>query len=1036
MPPLPKLGQGFKGGAGGLPGLNNPFSGMNLTGDRGGGASGGGFKLPHLAAPPNTQPLFPIPNAADIPSQAPTQAGLHLGPLTTIGMGQQDVRTAAAEARAIRVMKAPHKYDKTDLAVQQILANPTPTVVNAVSNKGDLKNLQGLNTKATGDLNKHISKNIYTSQKVEGGELVQPATQAGFAPHVSKFQQIMSDVQHRLAGIGPGLVKEFGIDAPKEVYNLIAHPGSQGPGMHPLTADINAQLGTIKESLPFIGHPVRQWQQDPVSLLTNAATLPFAGAGAVARASELARVEDVAAARGVSVPKQIATTLLRPQPMDRALSAQFGKYSDPFTLTPPAYKSALGGYLQKYIGDPLLERHLNNPASSIVPDRFRQIFNSKFVPVSAANRFGRKARLDFEADIRGRAGALSTRMPEPLANSLARGTAFIDRWDALHKAGATADEAAQQPWRDWHAIKAPPSDLPRVAPEYLTPQQIQNYKALTINSEDELARQFKPGSRMIATDKEIAADPNKFSYVPKDLVNSLKTYERGTGTAASALNLMDRGTQVIRSGRFLTPAYSQWAVQNGLIHASQAGAMIFRNAWQLRKEWPQLPAEIRAAIDGWMGKGIARSTAGGEAAVESRLGRATQGAREFWHRFDDQWARRMSAIHELNSNGYHDAGAWTKLYKKDRKRMQQIVGGQANREAINYTEMTPAERGSLQKMMTAYGWTRGASTFTGRFPLQHPIQAFVGESASKQGQQAVENFYNKLGGMVPEYLRESLPIGSHTLLPTSEFSPAGTLANILGEVPGLTYGQTQALSGEEAPIPALIDELRTGMNQYGQQYRGNERVTGPIKEALGRFKPYGLATSLLPAFQKKGGTFVQSPAMTGAKALGLPIEQLRNPKVTAGLGEKDFEAALSPPDKIRFQYQRKLDNLQQELAMFQKRTGNPVDPGTVSRLKSDFDSVEQRDIFQYQYAQAHGSKTWKSLPPLNKLAGTLDWLGHHGFPHAEIASIQQFAPQMTDDKQVEALVNRLWQGTGIGRIESRWKSVTKGLNPPTLTPSQ
>jgi len=241
------------------------------------------------------------------------------------------------------------------------------------------------------------------------------------------------------------------------------------------------------------------------------------------------------------------------------------------------------------------------------------------------------------------------------------------------------------------------------------------------------------------------------------------------------------------------------------------------------------------------------------------------------------------------------------------------------------------------------------------------------------------------------------------------------------------------LSGEEAPIPALIDELRTGMNQYGQQYRGNERVTGPIKEALGRFKPYGLATSLLPAFQKKGGTFVQSPAMTGAKALGLPIEQLRNPKVTAGLGEKDFEAALSPPDKIRFQYQRKLDNLQQELVMFQKRTGEPLDRGTISRLKSDFDNVEQRGIFQYEFAQAHGAKTCESLPPLNKLAGPLAWVGHHGFPHSEIVAIQHMTPQMTDDKQVEALVNRLWQSTGIGQVESKWKSTVKGLNPPTLT---
>ena len=1050
MPPLPKLGQGVKGGAGALPdmGTDNPLFSVNL-----------GKSAPRIAPQPNTQPILPL----SLPPEAP---GLSQGPLTQIAQAQQAQRTTKVEDRAIKALADPSRLPKLDDAAKQVINVPTPRVVAAAQQLG-FKALPHLVTKS--DLGQ-MKVDFGTGKMSVGGKEVTPQDLAisGFQPHVSKVQQIVGGLAGQATGLGPGLAK-LGIDAYHEVTGDIKSgllgmaagtptatggfhvpqvgPTGGPPAQHPLAADLQAMIDSYKESLPIIGHPGRQWQQDPTTLLENWATAPFLAAGGVARAAELPRAAELAAESGVSVPRQVARTLLRPRPQERAISAQFGENATPITLNPPAYKSALGGYAQRGL-DWWLQHGLTNEPSDLTPQGVQKLVSTG--RMSAANRFGRKLRSDLLTDINGRSGSLAAkqkvrdpqtgkmvtvqRMSDELAGSLARGTAHGELWDKLYGAGATADEVAAH-GGEWTAIRPRPSDIPRIAPEYLTPKQIADHPSLSIGSEDALAREFTSKGRMIPTREEAIADEKslnpQFKYVPKDLVNSLRTYERGTGSGAKALNAMDRGTQVIRSGRFMTPAYSKWAVQNGLIGAAQQGLAMPRNVFLLNKEFPKLSPKVQGALDGWMGKGIARSTAGGEAAVESRLGEATQGLRERWHVLDDQWARRMSAIHELYSMGYRDAKSWEKLYNKNPDKMRQIVR-RGGKEAIDYSEMTPAERGTLQKVMTAYGWTRGATTYAGRFPLQHPVTAAVGVHAANQGEQYVNEFYNKLHGMVPSYLREDLPFMGHYLLGTSEFSPTGTAGNLLEEIPGATGSSTQALSSEDAPIPAMFQGWWTGRDPYGTQYKGNQRFTAPLMEAINKFKP--LAAGEQAFAMKKGGTYVQGAKAAGLSALGIPVSELRNPKTTAGLGEKDFEQSLSTPDRIRFQYSRKLQNLPDELALYQKANGGtPIDSQSLSRLKADFDAVEQRDIFQYQYANSHGAKTWKSLPPLNKLAGTLDWMAHHGYNHAQIASIQHQAAGITDDKQVEQAVNTLWQNTGIGQVDSMWKSTVKGLQPPSLT---
>jgi hypothetical protein len=511
----------------------------------------------------------------------------------------------------------------------------------------------------------------------------------------------------------------------------------------------------------------------------------------------------------------------------------------------------------------------------------------------------------------------------------------------------------------------------------------------------------------------------------------LKTYKSGTGHLQTVANTIDRGTQIIRSGRFLTPAYAQWAVQNGLLHVSQAGAFVFRNAHQLKSEFPKASAETKAAIDGGTGKGIARASVGGASAQGMKISQKMTKIQEFWHKFDDQWARRMSAIHELNSHGYHDAAAWDKLRTTNPQRFRQIVAGHASREAINYSEMTPAERATFQKLFTAYGWTRGASTYAGRFYLQHPAQAAVGtQLANQEGKQADE-WWRKLGGVAPSYLKESLPVMGG-MLGTQWLSPTGTLGGLIEATPGATGGSTQNLSGELAPVPAALEEGLRGQTEYGQQLRGNEQVTKPITDLIGRFRPAGALQTI--GGQKMGGTFKQGPEMGALKLAGVPYQQMKDPKQTAALGLKDYESSLSIPDKIRFQLDWKQRNLPDEMALYKHATGEDAPGKMISALKSDWDAVEQRDLFQHHFAQAAHSKTWKGLTPTARLQGTIQWMQDHGHNHSQLQQAQQLAKtSFVDDAEIDQVVNALWKGTGIGQVEAAWKTIVKGLQPHVVS---
>jgi hypothetical protein len=617
---------------------------------------------------------------------------------------------------------------------------------------------------------------------------------------------------------------------------------------------------------------------------------------------------------------------------------------------------------------------------------------------------------------------LSAGEAQKRAYAIGAAKTHMDVWKSLHDGGAGYAESFAHDPHGYVAIRKPPDEV----------------KWKGYSSEAAIGKKF---ADMVETDPaKVTADPHAFTFIPRGTWQRMKLFQPGTGPLAKTADVIDRGTQMIRIGRFLHPGYAAWAAQNGILHLTQAGMFGFRNAWQLRNEFPRMTDEEKAVFDnavgaGHFGGGIARASAGSETSKFSGLSKSLAG---FWHKVDDRYWRRMSLIHELNHQGYHSAEDWANLMRTDNPEFRKI-GRLSQKEAIDYSEMSPSERATFQKMFTAWGWTRGASTYTMRYPLQHPVQFQALAQVAKQGEKQVNNFYSGKNGMAPSWLRGYLPLGHGNapfMLGGSTINPGETFGNLLAEIPGATKGQTESLAQEEAPVPASLQEMLTGMTRYGQALKGNKRIEQPLTDLAHRFTPYSTIQNLL-ANKKGGGTFAQGPEAAAAQFLGAPLEKLNNAKQVAALGMKDYEQSLSTPDEINFRYHTSVQRLAGEAQLFHSRTGSQLTPALMGKIKGDLDAVHTRDLFQYQYAQAHGSKSYRSLPPINKIQGAIQFMTEHKYiSTAEASQVLATASKIKDDTAIESLANELWSDTGIGDVANQWKSSMKDLQKPTLTPAR
>jgi hypothetical protein len=726
--------------------------------------------------------------------------------------------------------------------------------------------------------------------------------------------------------------------------------------------------------------------------------------------------------------KNVLKTLLRPQPKLRVV-----KHPSGVEAVGAGYKSGLGGYLGQAL-DWNLERRLHNPTDAekaIIDVMHRSPLTRAMTPEAAfARRLRREGaiqqRMTAGAPLSGPEGA--ARLVQSRAETMHR--FHQDMWD-MGTPGEILDNTPAQghtlmgrswvtdPFDNMIPVRKPPKKMPKVEPQHWQTESAvhRRFQSLLATSES--------GAPL----KEAFQKPEKYNWIPKTVVQRLTPYDPGSGQGL--LDYIDRGTRVIRSGRFLHPGYATWLAQNGIIHTTQAGGMVFRNAYKRFTEFNKLPEEDQQMIEGGVGSGLA-STADVTGRPYTRASRAAQ---KLWHRVNDRDIRIMSFIHEAEQAGFHDAqGYHNLLVNPHLQKTRMAIFHQADREPISYTEMSPKERQVLAKMTTSWAWNRGSSTWTARFPLQHPIQARMAVEAGREGQQNVEDYYRRLQGMPPNWLRPFLPIGNKgNLMETGWINPGETLARMVEETPGLVKGSTDSPIGEASPVMGALGEGLMGVNKYATPFKGTQRFTGPLSEMLGRFEPLGV-TKLAG---KKGGTFKGGLKAAGLRFIGWPGDTLTNPTKTASLGQKDYEKSLLPQDLNDFRLQDHLQRIPTELNQMQKQ-GITIPPQMIGQYKGDLEAVHALTHAQLQYASQHGAKSFKSLPAINKAEFAVQYATSQHVDPQTIRDFQEGIKQAPSDKILEQMSTGFigMASHGAGHVVKAWKQALKAGKPPTITPKQ
>jgi len=747
--------------------------------------------------------------------------------------------------------------------------------------------------------------------------------------------------------------------------------------------------------------------------------------------------------------------------------AEAGRRGTGISVTPPAFKSTFGGLLHTRVVDPLTERWVNAAPSGGRAQVWAGRHMGKLMRRDVEMRTGMErgaseerllqqwqdtgklpegivepTRADYaKLRAQGLKGKVMPRTFEKYREQNIRGqiqaqayaqgaaTSHANLWHSLWNGGKPARESFDHNPDAYYGVRKPPDSWSK--------EDIAKY-----SSERQVYHQY---ARTVERDPEkLGADPEAYTFIPKSMWNRLAPGEVSYGNLPTKiLRGIDAGNQAIRAGRFIHPGYAAWAVQNGILHLSQAGMFVIRNVHQLRNELPKLNPEELAKFDGASGAGhfvggIARATSGG---AETPFKFATKRLGKFWHNVDDKIPRRLAFIHELNRMGYHSAEDWVKLMNENPRKFRSIaLKGQ--HQAIDYAEMSPSERAILQKLFTAYGWTRGASTYTARFPFEHPVQAAGLMEMARRGKEQRDAFWDQQGGMVPDWLRGHVPFGNGAhpwVVGTGDINVGETLGQSLESIPGLVKGPEQPPSEQLGPAAQGLYEYLSGTDRFGNPLKGGEHITTPIHDILHRFTPLSYLNVFRGA-KKGGGTFLEGPGQGLRNFFGIPASRLRDPKVTAALGMKDWEQSLPKPEEINFKYDRKLHDLAAQAQLFQRKNGTPMGRGYAAAIKGDIEAKRELELFQYHYAAGKGVHSFRSLPAVDKAQAAVAYLLKFRFIHPyEAADMKRQIAQdakLNDESLMAQDANDFWQYHPIGQTLNDWESTIKSMTPHPLQPGR
>jgi hypothetical protein len=502
---------------------------------------------------------------------------------------------------------------------------------------------------------------------------------------------------------------------------------------------------------------------------------------------------------------------------------------------------------------------------------------------------------------------------------------------------------------------------------------------------------------------------------------------------SSLLRFFDSVNNVGRGSiLYLKPAYIVNLLQNLGTATIEQGPFVFRNARQALTLGRRIGADDQHLIFSLVGEGHSRALDVGAGAAE----RAVHGAAEFWNAVTDRIPRVMAFLHEARAAGF-DSPTALKALLHDPQFEQQLlqVTRRANREMVDYIGMTPLERNSIRRVFMFYPWLRGATIWSLRFPIEHPLQAATYGVLGRQGTE----WEKKTLGKIPGYLEGVFPLMGFRPHYAHPFVTNPAALNTF-ETP-IQIGQGLAgLAGPSAAehagdigsmlTPALgaIAPLVSGQTSLGSPLpAGESRLAGAADELLNSAAPVSLAEKALqrdlvtgrklkPGVTDKGPLAAARSAVLGSLG-GTHLDLAKAHEQEA----KAERAAMTPEQRTTTDAGSAIAAMPQQLARL-KRQGINVEPASQKQVRDAIHFEAQRDL-AYDAAAKQAGLSAQKLAPIDKLALTVQTLEAHGRLTPEQAQQWRAYYANTDDATISTATAKLWRDLGPGSVLRWWRGL-------------
>lgn len=315
---------------------------------------------------------------------------------------------------------------------------------------------------------------------------------------------------------------------------------------------------------------------------------------------------------------------------------------------------------------------------------------------------------------------------------------------------------------------------------------------------------------------------------------------------------------------YLKPAYAiPNLLGNAALNVLHQGFAAVPNLARASRLDAKLGPELAARIDASMGEGFATSVS---AHGVGRLSTAVDKAAALWSKGVDTPFRRSAFLYEARRAGYKTPGQLEKLLIDPAQHERLVaLSLRANREIIDYSNLSQVEREVIRRVVFFYPWVKGSTVYAGRLVREHPVKAAVSAQLGQVGKRQSDAAF----GAVPSYLEGLIPFGKSEAINPNSAAILQTPAVLGQALAGLATGnipQVAEASNYFTPALALAAaELMRRNPQTGRAYPGGTNAGQIGRDVLGSSLPQvSLARNLDAAITGQGGSKLYPPSVKSA----------------------------------------------------------------------------------------------------------------------------------------------------------------------------